>query len=192
MAKTEQEPERGLAASLYAKLAPDRETFLQRARDCSKYSIPTLIPPAGHASGTKFYTPWQAVAARGVNNLGAKLLMALLPPNSPFFRLEIDEFTEEKLTSNPQMHADVQAGLAKIERAVQTEIETTAIRVTGFELLKHLIVGGNGLVYLPQQGGMKFYPLTATWSGVTQWATSWTSWSRRRSPWRYCQRRPGH
>ncbi|MBA6135087.1 MULTISPECIES: portal protein [Pseudomonas] len=159
MAKTEQEPERGLAASLYAKLAPDRETFLQRARDCSKYSIPTLIPPAGHASGTKFYTPWQAVAARGVNNLGAKLLMALLPPNSPFFRLEIDEFTEEKLTSNPQMHADVQAGLAKIERAVQTEIETTAIRVTGFELLKHLIVGGNGLVYLPQQGGMKFYPL---------------------------------
>jgi hypothetical protein len=147
------------AASLYAKLETDRFPFLDRARDCSKYTLPTLVPPSGHSNATKYYTPYQAVGARGVNNLASKLLLALLPPNSPFFRLQIDDFTLEQLTKQEGMRAQVEEGLNKIERAVQSEIEAGAIRVSAFESMKHLLVSGNALLYLPDGGGMRVFPL---------------------------------
>lgn len=146
-------------ASLYVKLESDRTTFLDRARDCSKYTIPTLIPPSGHSSATKYYTPYQGIGARGVNNLASKLLLALLPPNSPFFRLQIDDFTLEHLTKQEGMRAQVEEGLNKIERAVQSEIEAGAIRVSAFEAMKHLLVSGNALLYLPDSGGMRVFSL---------------------------------
>jgi hypothetical protein len=148
------------AASLYERLSTDdRQSFLDRARDCAKYTIPTLIPPDGHSSGTKYYTPYQGIGARGVNNLASKLLLALLPPNSPFFRLQIDDFTLEQMTQQEGMRANVEEGLNKIERSVQSEIESGAIRVSGFEAMKHLLVGGNALLYLPDEGGMRVFPL---------------------------------
>lgn len=156
--KNENETQESCAA-LYQKLETDRTSFLDRAKDCSKYTIPTLIPPSGHSSATKYYTPYQGVGARGVNNLASKLLLALLPPNSPFFRLQIDDFTLEELTKQKGMRATVEEGLNKIERAVQSEIEAGALRVSGFEAMKHLLVGGNALLYLPDEGGMRVFPL---------------------------------
>jgi len=153
------EQSEGSAESIYEKLVSDRYSFLMRARDCSQYTIPTLIPPSGHSSATKFYTPYQGMGARGVNNLSSKLLLALLPPNAPFFRLQIDDFTLEQLTKQEGMRAQVEEGLNKIERAVQSEIEASAIRVSCFEALKHLVVGGNVLCYLPDEGGMRVFPL---------------------------------
>lgn len=157
--KNEKEQETPRAAALYSKLESDRWPFLNRARECSKYTIPTLVPPAGHSNATKYYTPFQGIGARGVNNLASKLLLALLPPNSPFFRLQIDDFTLEHLTKQEGMRAQVEEGLNKIERAVQSEIEAGAIRVSAFEGMKHLLVSGNALLYTPDEGGMRVFPL---------------------------------
>lgn len=157
--EAKQDESQGTAASLYAKLESDRLPFLTRARESSQFTIPTLIPPSGHSSATKYFTPYQSVGARGVNNLSSKLLLALLPPNAPFFRLQIDDFTLEQLTQQEGMRADVEEGLNKIERAVQSEVEAGAIRVSAFEALKHLVVGGNTLCYLPDAGGMRVFPL---------------------------------
>jgi hypothetical protein len=157
--EAQHEQSEGSAESLYEKLTSDRYSFLMRARDCSQYTIPTLIPPSGHSSASKFYTPYQGMGARGVNNLSSKLLLTLLPPNAPFFRLQIDDFTLEELTKQEGMRAAVEEGLNKIERAVQSEIEASAIRVSAFEAIKHLVVGGNVLCYLPDEGGMRVFPL---------------------------------
>jgi hypothetical protein len=148
------------AASLYEKWKTDREPFLRRARECSRLTLPTLIPPEGHHGSTDLPTPWQAIGARGVNNLAAKMLMALLPVNTPPFRYSIDDFALEELTQQEGMRAKVEEGLNKIERAVQSEIEATAIRVSAFEALKHFIVGGNGLLYLPPTGGLRVFHLS--------------------------------
>lgn len=150
---------KGTAAALYAQLAPDRLSFLTRAIECSNLTIPTLIPPIGHSKATKYYTPYQSVGARGVNNISSKLLQALLPTNTPCFRLDIDQFTLAKLGEMPEQKAEVDSKLAKIERSVQRKIETEAIRVSTFEGLKHMIVGGNALLYLPQTGGMRVFHL---------------------------------
>lgn len=141
----------------YAKLETARKTFLDRARECAELTIPSLMPKDGHSSASRLPTPWQGIGARGVNNLASKLLLALLPPNAPFFRLAIDDFTLEKLTQQEGMRAKVEEGLNRIERSVMNEIETNAIRVGGFEALKQLLVTGNVLVYLPKEGGVRVF-----------------------------------
>lgn len=141
----------------YARLETARKTFLDRARECAELTIPSLMPKDGHSSASRLPTPWQGIGARGVNNLASKLLLALLPPNAPFFRLAIDDFTLEKLTQQEGMRAKVEEGLNRIERSVMNEIETNAIRVGGFEALKQLLVTGNVLVYLPKEGGVRVF-----------------------------------
>lgn len=143
----------------YHRLESDRLTFLNRARQCAQLTIPTLVPPAAHSKSTIYYTPWQGIGARGVNNLASKLLLSLLPPNSPFFRLVVDDFTLDEMAGRPGAKAKVDEAFAKIERAVQSEIEGTAVRPAVFLGLKHLIVAGNVLLYFPSNGGVRVYRL---------------------------------
>lgn len=147
------------ASGKYSKAESYRRTFLDRARECAELTIPSLLPKDGHSSASRLPTPWQGIGARGVNNLASKLLLALLPPNAPFFRLSIDDFTLEKLTQQQGMRAKVEEGLNRIERSVMNEIESNAIRVGGFEALKQLLVTGNVLVYLPTEGGVRVFRL---------------------------------
>lgn len=145
------------ASARYSNLEASRDSFLRRARDAAELTIPTLLPPDGHSGSTNYKTPFQAVGARGVNHLASKLLMALMPPNSPFFRLQIDDFDLETLGVKKRGQAET--ALARIERAVMTEIESKAIRVPVFEALKQLIVAGNALVQMPKDGGLKVFRL---------------------------------
>ena len=82
----------GSVAKRYAQLETAKSAFLQRARDAAELTIPALLPPEGHSSSSEFITPFQSVGSRGANNLAAKFLLTLLPPNSPFFRLMIDDY----------------------------------------------------------------------------------------------------
>ena len=86
-------------ANRYQNLESSRSSFLSRGREAAKLTIPTLLPPDGHSGSTEYYTPYQGVGARGTNNLASKLLLALLPPNSPFFRLMIDDFDLAKIAA---------------------------------------------------------------------------------------------
>ena len=146
-------------AEMYEALRAKRETYLDRARECAKVTIPTLIPESGHSFANRFPTPYQGVGARGVNNLASKLLLALLPPNSPFFRLQVDDYTLEEMAGDEAARAKVEEALNKIERAVMTEIETDGLRSPVFEALKHLITAGNCAVYLPKDGGARVFSL---------------------------------
>lgn len=149
----------GDAKGRYNAYSTDRDQFLTRARECSKLTLPTLIPPDGNSSATSYPTPYQSLGARGVNNLAAKLLLALLPPNAPFFKLTVDDFTLDELTQTQGLRAEVEKAFGSIERAVQSNIETSGIRVQTNEALKHLIVGGNVLLHLPKDGGMRVFHL---------------------------------
>lgn len=152
-------PEMGEAGSLYEQLVQDREPFLRRAMASSLLTIPTLIPPLGHTKSSDFSTPYQSVGARGVNNLASKLLLTQFPTNTPCFRLDVDEFTLAKLGAEPDKKALVDSKLNKMERSVQRKIETEALRVSVFEGIKHILVGGNALLYMPQKGGMRVFHL---------------------------------
>lgn len=144
----------------YEKLAADREVYLQRARDCAKVTIPTMFPLAGSNGASKFPTPWQSLGARLVNNLAAKLLLALFPPNAPFFKLSIDDFALQKLTQQEGMRAEVEKALNMVERAVMNELETNTSRPALFEALKQLIVGGNALLFVTKDNKLRVHRLS--------------------------------
>lgn len=149
------------AKSLYSECETYRFSYLTRARECSELTLPTLVPPDGHSHSTLYATPYQGIGARGVNNLASKLLVALFPPNAPFFRLSLDKFKLKKLGGDDSVRTEMEKALADMERAVQREMEVTALRVPFFEALKHLIVAGNALVYVTKEGGIRVFRLNS-------------------------------
>jgi hypothetical protein len=149
----------GPAAQRFAVLSPLRDPFLLRGRECAKLTIPALLPPLGFNATTRLPTPWQSMGARGVNNLDAKMLLTLFPPNTPCFRLAVDDFQLEQLTHQTGMRALVEKALNKVERAVVSEIEGSAMRPGLGEALKQLIVTGNVLIYVKREGGIRVYRL---------------------------------
>jgi len=149
----------GSAAKEYAQAATEREPFLKRARKAAKLTIPSLLPESSHQGVDSLPVPNQSVGARGVNNLASKLILALMPPNSPFFQFQVDDYLLEEITQQEGMRADVEEALGKIERAVYGEITAKAMDVTVGEALKQLIVAGNVLLYLPPSGGIKYFRL---------------------------------
>ena len=155
-----QEYTKQTAKERYEKLKADRQYFLDRARECSELTIPSLIPDESFTNSSDLYSPFQSVGARGVNNLASKLLLLLLPPNSPFFRLQVSGDAKREMAEQQGVKTAVEKALAEIERAVSNKIEELALRVSVFEALKHLIVGGNVLTYLPKNDTMRVYPLS--------------------------------
>ena len=144
------------AVARFEQLQGDRSSFLRRAQDASKLTIPALIPETT-GTAAKIKTPFQAVGARGVNSLASKLLIALLPPSTPFFKLSIDSLALMK-EGQEGLETEIDKGLRVIESALMNEIEISNDRVAMFEALKHLIVGGNVLLYLTDSG-LKVYHL---------------------------------
>jgi hypothetical protein len=121
-----------------------------------------LVPPESTNDASSLPTPFQSVGARGANNLSAKLLLALFPPGSSFFRLQVDEFAMEQLiersTSN-DARGEIDAALAKAERAVMKRLEQKTARPVLSEMFKHLIVAGNALLYVMESGAIKLFTL---------------------------------
>ena len=144
------------AVARFEQLQGDRSPFLRRGQDASKLTIPALIPETT-GTAAKIKTPFQAVGARGVNSLASKLLIALLPPSTPFFKLSIDSLALMK-EGQEGLETEIDKGLRVIESALMNEIEISNDRVAMFEALKHLIVGGNVLLYLTDSG-LKVYHL---------------------------------
>lgn len=150
-----------LPASLrgeYERLSTDRDPFLQRARDCSKYTVPTLVPPLGTNKGRNLRSGYSNFGARCVNSLSSKLLLAILPARQSFFKLTVSDALLSQM-GGPQLRAEVDKAMGKMEDNIQTEIEATPTRTPTGEGVKHLLVAGNVLFHLMPKGGIKVYPL---------------------------------
>lgn len=147
---------KGTAAALYETKSTVRNHYLQRAQACSKLTIPALFPPDGMSPSAELYKPWQSLGARAVNTLSAKLLMALM--GTTFFRLRPDSAVQEEVDRlDPADKKALESALAKTEKRVKQRTEDDADSVVVFELLKHLLVGGNGLVYLGTKGSRLYH-----------------------------------
>lgn len=146
-------------AGRYKQLENDRQPFLDRARQNAKLTLPSLIPEEGHSGSSAFVDPYQSVGARGVFGISAKATQTLLPPNEPFFRLDIDEHTLAELAQNPEARTAVEDALVAVERTVSRKIESSGIRAAYFEGVTHLVVGGNVLVFIDADLKMRIFGL---------------------------------
>ena len=151
------------AEGRYLFLEPEKTVYLDRGVECAKYTLPTLITENDKSTGknlyTKINTTYQGLGARGVNNLASKLLIALLPPNQAFFRLSVDDMKlQRELEDYKELQSEFEQQLSLMERAVMRDIEESGDRTALFEALKHLIISGNALLYVTDQG-TRVYPL---------------------------------
>ena len=150
------------AKDRYDVLQSDRQQFLDKAWEASQLTLPYLIRrDDDYTKGTKVLkTPWQSVGAKGVVTLASKLMLALLPPQTTFFKLQVDEtgIPNQLFEQNPGIKTEMDTSFAKIERTIMESIAASDDRVVVHQALKHLVVAGNALIYM-NKGQLKLYPL---------------------------------
>lgn len=147
------------AQQIYSSLEGKRFQYLDRARSCAKLTLPYVMPDDGFGSHSRLETPFASVAARGVNNLASKLLLALLPPNAPLFRLNVDTYGLQQEGTPEEVISSIEASLQQVEDAVMDEVARESYRASLHEALKHLIIVGNVLLFMPDDGGMRVFHL---------------------------------
>lgn len=148
--------------SRFQTLDSSRSALLERAREASRLTIPSLLPEEGFDDTTDLPTPYQGLGAQAVNNLSAKILMALVPPNAPFCRLTIPEDMKRRIISElgaGTYHIEVELRLTEIERAIRNYVETHGLRVPLYKAVRLLVTTGNACLFVPDEGGMRVYSL---------------------------------
>jgi len=147
------------ARDRYTQLTRGRSQFLDTAVECSRLTLPYLIQEdlSSRPTHQKLHTPWQSVGSKSVVNLAAKLMLALLPPQTTFFKLQIrDDKLGEEIA--PEVKSELDLTFSKLERMVMDHINASSDRVVVHQALKHLIVSGNALIFMGKDG-LKNYPL---------------------------------
>ena len=148
------------AKDRYAKLETERQSYTDRAEKCAKYTIPMAFPKKTDNANTNYETPYQSIGARGVNNMVSKLMLALFPPNAPFFRLSLGDEVLNAMGDDINTIQQYEEQLSKLERRIVSYMETHQVRTTAWEALIQLIIAGNVLIFLPPaEGGMRIYRL---------------------------------
>lgn len=148
------------AQARYGELQSNRDYFLSRARAASRLTLPYLIPTANEPTpntNETYPVPWNGIGARGCLNLASRMLLALLPPTQQFFRFSLDEAELAKQGVTREGITDMEEALSKIERIVLREIEASNDRVVLHEALLHLIVSGNCMIYVGEEGMRVFH-----------------------------------
>ena len=139
-------------------LSSGRTQFLDTAVECSELTLPYLVRQDDDATGKRtLLQPYQSVGAKAVVTLAAKLMLAILPPQTAFFKLQV---REDKLGEqlDPSMKSEMDLSFSKIERLIMDYIAASNDRVVLHQALKHLIVSGNALIFMGKDG-LKHYPL---------------------------------
>ena len=147
------------ARDRYTQLSRGRSQFLDTAVECSRLTLPYLIQEdlSSQPTHQKLHTPWQSVGSKCVVNLAAKLMLALLPPQTSFFKLQIrDDKLGEEIPR--EIRSELDLSFSKMERMVMDYINASSDRVVVHQALKHLIVSGNALIFMGKEG-LKNYPL---------------------------------
>ena len=146
------------AKQRYDFLTGDRNQYLTVARRASDLTLPYLIRDDDDFTkqAQPLPSPWQSVGAKGVVTLASKLMLALLPPQTSFFKLQVDEGMLGQY--DPNIKSELDLAFAKIERTIMEAIAASDDRVVVHQALKHLIVGGNALIYMGKEG-LRLYPL---------------------------------
>ena len=136
------------AREKYSKLSAGRTQFLDVAVECSELTLPYLVTQDDNYKGKRtLLQPFQSVGAKAVVTLSAKLMLAMLPPQTAFFKLQVrdDKLGQEM---DPRMRSELDLSFSKLERTIMDYIAASSDRVVVHQAMKHLIVSGNALIFM--------------------------------------------
>jgi hypothetical protein len=157
----------GAVKSAYDRLTTDRQWYLTEAKKSAELTIPSIMASdqdASHIVTTgpeDLSKPWQSIGAKGVRNLSSKLGLTLFPPTGAFMRYQLHPQFKRALEEEGKQaqRTEIETQLAMREQTIMDAVEAANVRTKADQVLRHLIVCGNCLVYLPPTGGMRVFPL---------------------------------
>lgn len=80
---------RGRIAGIFSSEDGQRTESLNRARECARLTKPWILPMQGRTEGSRLWVNNQSLGSRGVSVVAGKLLMALFPPDQPWFTVDL-------------------------------------------------------------------------------------------------------
>ena len=145
----------------YEALSAVRGSYLDRAKDIAALTIPYLYPAGDHTSSQAMPDPYQSIGSRGVNNLASKFLLVTLPSQRGFFQYRMSPATEHELKmGGPEEKSRVERLLMLHERYVLRQADDAQLRPVMFMCFKHLLVSGNVLLHVPDDGPARYFSLS--------------------------------
>lgn len=154
-------PTKGPAETRYTELSQDRAPYLDRAA-AVRADHPLPHPARRSCAGQELPSLYQSVGANGVTNLASKLLLTMLPPNEPCFRLRVNNLVmeREEEDADKEFRTKIEKALSRIEQAVLADVEASGDRPVVAEGNQHLIVAGNVLYHDDPKKGLRLFPLS--------------------------------
>lgn len=136
-----------------------RSGLLARCEEYAKITLPYLFPESSYdESNDSLQYSRHSIGAQAVNNLANKMMLALFQPANPFFRLSLTAKAAASIKGT-DMEGKVEDSLAEGERSAMREMAKGMYRPALFELMKHLIVTGNGCPVFHKDGTLSIISL---------------------------------
>lgn len=146
-------------SACWKRLDGNRTEVLERSRRAAALTIPSLAPPSGHNETSRLPEPWQAVGARGVNNIASRILLTLFPPNTSNWRGYIPASLASKAGIDADALAEIDAALAQYEIEFRRSFEASGDRAHIYSSLRYYVVTGNVACRFLDDGTLRFYAL---------------------------------
>lgn len=146
-------------AAKYKKGVSKRDEVKNRAEENARFTIPSLMPEEGHQETDKLPKPWQAVGARGINNLASRVMLTLFPPNTANWRGSISEKAAQEAGMDDEDKGEFDAALSQYEQEFRRNFEASGDRSTIYELLRHYLVSGNVIARMLKNAKLRYYRL---------------------------------
>ncbi len=138
-------------AARYNELVGSRSSFLARAEEYSKMTLPYILPQSKTDSAQNKHG-YQGIGAEAVNSLANKVVMTLFPIGIPFYSLKFDSEIEKEIDEKGIDRIDINAANNKIVDLSMIEMQKLKLRPDLVTAAKHLIISGNDLLVFTKKG----------------------------------------
>lgn len=164
-------PEKSTLAARFASDDGARQSILDRARECAKLTKPWVLPPLEQTADTKLPENYQSIGSRGTTNMVGKMILALFPPDQPWFMLQpVAEMLFDPRLQHGEGAAFLQTVLTDLDlrsKQIQAKLESANLdnrsrrratfRSKKRQALDQLIITGDVLEYLGDDYRLKVF-----------------------------------
>ena len=135
------------ASGRWTELDGKRSGFIRRCERLSQLTLRKICPEDSYDQETDDgRNDWQSVGATAVNHMANRLMLTMFAPSRPNFRLEPTPRLLKMAADNDLTEEDLAAMLSQAEHKAARVLDKEKARPRLYEILKHLIVTGNGLL----------------------------------------------
>lgn len=140
------------ASAMWSACDSLRSGLLTRVERYAALTIPKVCYPTGHdAISIDEAHDYQSIGAQAVNHLSNKLMLAMFAPSRPFAKLRAGKKTKAQAASIGASEVDIDSILAAGERAAIAELDARGQRPKLFQVMRHIVVAGNVLLFLEKE-----------------------------------------